>query len=184
MVIIDNFIVYMEDEHWNYRLIYFSSVFALVVLLINAYFLLTEHKITGNLEHRVNQIAKLEFFLLFASGIFMYAFPDSFFLSLKNSNNSYRSIARGCAAMVIAASFQALFVSEFCFSSDKKIYMKSRLFGHIFEPMAIFIGYYILRPLQVDGEYVLVHVLSNLSYGLLFLYGFLITPTNDMSKRQ
>ena len=180
MIIIDNAIVYTESVHWNYRLMYFSAAFSLVILVINAYFLFIEPKPTGNLANQVNQLAKLDFFILFATGIFMYAFPDNYCFGLQASDNSYRSIARANGAMVTAAAFHSLYVSEFFYSNDKKNLMLSRLFGNLIELFVVFIGYYFLNALNLEGAY--IFVACNMGYSMLILYAYLITPENEKSK--
>ncbi len=154
-----------------------STGFQVIHLGVSAYFLMIEPKTSGNVEQKVNQIAKVEFFLLFSCGIFMYSFPDQYCFGLLESDNSYRSIARGSAAMVISASFQSLYVSEFKYSSDKKTFMLSRLFSNLAELVVIFIGYYCLHALNMTGVY--VFLACNFAYSLLVLYGYLITPENE-----
>ena len=181
MVILDNFFVYFEGVHWNYKLLCFVTSFAMVVLGINAYFLTKIKKPSGILEDRVNHVAKLDFYLFFACGIFIYAFPDHFCIGLSLSNESYRSLARAVGANVIAASFQSFFVSDFIFVNDKRTFMLSRLIGNQVELVVIFVGYYCLHALS-KAPGLCWFVSLNVVYSLLVFYGFTTSNSNQKAK--
>lgn len=181
MVILDNFFVYFEGVHWNYKLLCFVTSFAMVVLGINAYFLTKIKKPSGILEDRVNHVAKLDFYLFFACGIFIYAFPDHFCIGLSSSNESYRSLARAVGANVIAASFQSFFVSDFIFVNDKRTFMLSRLIGNQVELVVIFVGYYCLHALS-KAPGLCWFVSLNVVYSLLVFYGFTTSNSNQKAK--
>lgn len=182
LTIIDNIIVYFEGVHWNYKILCFVTSFAFVNLFINAYFLSRSIKPNGVLEDHANQIAKLDFFLLFACGIFIYAFPDHFCIGLRVSNESYRSMARSIGAIVTSAAFQSFFVSDFIFVSDKKTFLLVRLIGNFLELVVILSGHYWFNVLSIMPSFCWF-VSLNLVYTALILYGYLVTPTGEQKEK-
>lgn len=155
--IFDNIYVYFEGAHWNYKILCFGTSLAVTNLFINAYYLLTQEssKPTGVLVDkaniRANLMAKVDFYLLLAFGIIAYAFPDSICMGLTASNESYRSIVRAIASMLVGASLQSLFVPEFKFLSDKKEFFKCRFIGQLLELPVILAGRYWYNALSTEG---------------------------------
>jgi hypothetical protein len=181
LAIVDQLYVYSEGVHWNYKLLCFSTSSNIVYLLISAYFLLNSRKPSGILEDRVNHVAKLEFYMLLICGIWMFAYPDQFCMGLRGSNESYRSMARGCGAMIIAASFQSFFVSDFIFLSDKQTFMLARLIGNMLELVVILAGTYYFKVLS-SWPGLCWFASFNLAYSVFLLYGYLISSSSTSSS--
>lgn len=111
-----------------------SGVFTLTCLLANLYFLQKTSKPWGRhpFQDKVNQIAKIETYILLLSGIIMYSFPDFAILNLEQTNESYQSICRSCGALMASMAFESFCMSEFSFLKDKKMFMASRFCVSVF----------------------------------------------------
>ena len=100
----------------------------LTSVLINAYFLSKTPKPSGQnpFVDFANSIGKLDFYILFVYGIYLYAFPDNFNQGLAENvkgyvaNDSYRSLTRTFGAFVVSNSIESFCLSEFKFIRAKK----------------------------------------------------------------
>ena len=173
LIIVDTLYAYNEDIHWNSKLLCTVTSAAISHLVINAYFLHKCRKPSGIMEDTVNQVAKLDFYLLALSSFVMYAFPDKFTVGLLGSNSSYRSLARFGGAVIFSLAFESFFVAEFIYVSDKKKFMLSRLLGSLLELGIILLGFFYFKVLDTSGLGFLVPL--NIFYDIVCLYGFCVS---------
>lgn len=152
---------YNEGIHWNYKVnkindkikdyhrptqnisnktkisfkyLCFVTSQSLAHLAISVYFLSRTPKPSGQnpFKDLANSIGKLDFYICFVSGAYVYAFPDRVNLALAGAtaavtNESYRSLTRSCGALILAISLQSFCMSEFKFIRDKKSFFLARL---------------------------------------------------------
>ena len=78
LILIENSYSYNSSFHWNYKLLCSSGSFALFSLLISAYFYANTKRprSTNQFQDRVNNVARLESFIVLTAGLIMFAFPD------------------------------------------------------------------------------------------------------------
>ena len=105
---------------------------ALIHLAISVYFLSRTPKPSGQnpFKDLANSIGKLDFYIWFVSGVYVYAFPDRINASLAGAgvlNESFRSLTRSCGALMLATSLHSFCMSEYKFIRDKKAFLLSRL---------------------------------------------------------
>lgn len=83
--IVANSLIFMENMHsyylsnrWSYKLLCSSGSLALFSLLISAYFFVSTKRPRGTNQFydKVNNVAKLEAFIVFYAGLLMFAFPN------------------------------------------------------------------------------------------------------------
>jgi len=121
---------YLQNPHWNYKLLCSSGSFALFSMLISGYYYMITKKPRNSSPFHdfVNHVAKYESFLLIISGIAMLAYPDRFLFELASpAKDSHRMIVRMAAAIIMSLSFESQNVSEFTYLKDKKTFMLARL---------------------------------------------------------
>lgn len=110
----------------------------LTSVIINAWFLARTPRPSGQNPYAdfANTIGKLDFYILIVYATVIYAFPDLFLSSFADGtiiltaatfNESYRSLARTSAALIITNAICSFCMSEFKFIRDKKWYFLSRL---------------------------------------------------------
>lgn len=107
-----------------------STSLAISSVVINAYFLARTPKPSGQNPFLdvANSIGKLDFYIAFVSGVYMYAFPDRFNASLGLiSNPTHHSLTRSFGAIIIGSSIASFCMSEFKFIRDKKRFLFARL---------------------------------------------------------
>ncbi len=176
LILFENVYSYQTSFHWDYRLLCSSGSFALFNLLISAYFYLNSKRPrnTNQFNDKVNNVAKLESFMVLTAGLVMFAFPDFAMIGLKGSNESYRSLCRTCGILLFSFSFESFSVADFIYLKDKKTFMLTRLIGSLLELAVVFSGYYCFKVVPLVPAAV-IYVAINMSYNLLVFYGYVIT---------
>lgn len=175
MVIFDTVFVYFEGTHWNYKLLCFVTSFAMTVLFINGYFLSITKKPNGTSSCFVNNLVNFEFFQFLIIGVFIYAFPDQFCFGLSEPNESYRSLTRAVGANVLAASFQAFFVSDFVSNQDKRSFFLSRFIVNQVELVLIIICLF-------ESNILIWYIIINVVYTLFTYYAYITIPSEEKTK--
>lgn len=178
LILVENIYSYKSSFHWNYKLLCSSGSFALFSMLISVYFYLTTKRprSSNQFADRVNNIAKLESFIVLIAGLVMFAFPDLAMLGLKNSNETYRSLCRTSGILLFSFSFESFSISDFVYLKDKKTFMLTRLIGSLIELGVILAGQYYFKVFKMMPETALL-ISINMTYNLIVLYGYAITVT-------
>jgi len=178
LILMENIYSYKSSFHWNYKLLCSSGSFALFSLLISVYFYLNtpRPRSSNQFADKVNNIAKLESFIVLMAGLLMFAFPDLAMLGLKNSNETYRSLCRTSGILLFSLSFESFTISDFIYLKDKKTFMLTRLIGSLIELGVILAGHYHFKVFAMVPETAIL-ILINMTYNLIVFYGYVITVT-------
>lgn len=176
LIVIENVFAYNANTVWNYKLLCFSTGNMIFDILVNTYFLIKtkKPKSQNQFPDTVNHIAKIEAFMLLSAGLILYAFPDQALFFVRGRNDLHRSLARVSGAILFSMNFESFCLSEFLHLDDKKQFMLGRLVGSLVELLVIVLGIYHYQVL--NNQAILVFLFINMSYNLLVIVGYLITP--------
>lgn len=184
LIVIEDILVYDggSSVHWNYKYLCLKTSMVLTSVLINAYFLSKTPKPSGQnpFVDFANSIGKLDFYILFVYGIYLYAFPDNFNQGLAENvkgyvaNDSYRSLTRTFGAFVVSNSIESFCLSEFKFIRDKKRLLFARFLAALVEFGAFYAGHAFFHIYSFETMRIWLAI--NVVYNLIIFFGFIMTP--------